>query len=203
MPAFPEVSLGESSNRSLCDANLADGTGTTMGKMMDRSKRPLDQISHEPQMRRAIELAVSARAKGNKPFGALLADFDGNVLLEAENTEFSENDFSCHAETNLLSMASRKYSVEQLNDMILYASCEPCAMCAGAAFFVGVGHVVFGLSADALAELWENNNPNPRVLDMSCRQVFDTALNHPVQVVGPIMQQEASAPHVGYKIPWK
>ncbi len=170
---------------------------------MNETQARLVALDHEGPMRRAIALAFGARQKGNKPFGAVLADFSGTVLLEAENTEFADNDFTRHAEVNLLSMASRKYSVEELRDTIMYASCEPCAMCAAAAFFTGVPNVVFGLSADGLASLWQNENSNPRVLDMSCRQVFDASATHPTQVVGPIMSEAAAEPHVGYRIPWK
>ena len=37
---------------------------------------------NEQLLRRAIELAVEARASGNPPFGSLLAGPDGTVLLE-------------------------------------------------------------------------------------------------------------------------
>ncbi|MDE0188932.1 MAG: hypothetical protein OXN80_07520 [bacterium] len=40
-------------------------------------------------LRRAIHLSASASAKGNMAFGALLADPEGNILLEAENTTFT------------------------------------------------------------------------------------------------------------------
>ncbi|MDE2790883.1 MAG: hypothetical protein OXI81_10725 [Paracoccaceae bacterium] len=54
----------------------------------------LDNLDYENLMSRAIELASNARKKGNKPFAALLADRNGNIVPEAENTEFTENDFT-------------------------------------------------------------------------------------------------------------
>ena len=50
-----------------------------MPEPLDLSKLDLDRL-----MGRAIELAVSARSKGNHPFGALLCDTQGNIMLEAE-----------------------------------------------------------------------------------------------------------------------
>ena len=41
------------------------------------------------KMRRAIEIAAQSREHGNHPFGALLADEEGYILLEAENTVLS------------------------------------------------------------------------------------------------------------------
>src|SRR6266446_9780779 len=59
-------------------------------------------------LRRAIELARQAREHGNHPFGALLVDHRGNVVLEAENTVRTDKDITAHAETNLMRMASRR-----------------------------------------------------------------------------------------------
>ncbi len=167
------------------------------------TKAALDSLDHEKLMSRAIELASNARKKGNKPFAALLADKHGNIVLEAENTEFTENDFTRHSEINLMSAASRMFHTRKLSELVMFVSAEPCAMCAGATFFAGVRAVVFGLSADSLADLWAVENPNPHVLDMSCRQVFEASATHPITVLGPIMEDEAAVPHLGYVIPDK
>ena len=70
-------------------------------------------------LRTAIELARQAREHGNHPFGALLVDKDNKVLLQAENTVVTGRDCTGHAETNLMRLASRHYSAEELE--ILYA----------------------------------------------------------------------------------
>jgi tRNA(Arg) A34 adenosine deaminase TadA len=110
----------------------------------------LSKLDHVRLMLRAIELAASARKNGNKPFAALLADMDGNIMVEAENTEFTESDSTHHSEVNLMSKASRKFNKGELGQMVMYVSAEPCAMCAGATFFAGVRAVVFGLSGESL-----------------------------------------------------
>lgn len=156
-------------------------------------------LDHERLMRRAIALAASARKNGNKPFGALLADLDGNVLVEAENTEFTNKDSTNHSEVNLLSKASKIYSMDERARMVMYVSAEPCAMCAGATFFAGVRAVVFGLSAESLAPMWvTEESPEPSLLDMSCRAVFESCKAHPTLVIGPMMEDEAMEPHLGF-----
>jgi len=60
---------------------------------------------------RAIELARLSRAKGNHPFGSLLVDASGRVVLEAENTVVTEHDVTCHAELNLVRRASMQFDV--------------------------------------------------------------------------------------------
>ncbi len=60
-------------------------------------------------LKQAVEIARLARQHGNHPFGALLADAEGNVLLSAENTVVTERDCTGHAETNLMRLASRQF----------------------------------------------------------------------------------------------
>ena len=93
----------------------------------------------------ALDIARRARSAGNHPFGALLVGADGEVLLEAENTVMTEHDCTGHAETNLMRLASTRFSLDILSGCTLYTSTEPCAMCAGAIYWGGINRVVYGL----------------------------------------------------------
>jgi tRNA(Arg) A34 adenosine deaminase TadA len=73
----------------------------------------------------AIELAWQARRHGNHPFGSLLLDAGGNVVAEAENTVVTRRDCTGHAETNLMRIASERFSPEFLQGCTLYTSTEP------------------------------------------------------------------------------
>lgn len=95
-------------------------------------------------MRESIKLARNAREKGNHPFGALLADPDGKILITAENTVETDHDITAHAETNLVRNAARQYPQDFLAECTLYASTEPCPMCAGAIYWANIRRVVFG-----------------------------------------------------------
>ena len=44
---------------------------------------------HEYYLKRCIEVSKASREHGNTPFGAILVDEDGNILLEQENVEIS------------------------------------------------------------------------------------------------------------------
>jgi tRNA(Arg) A34 adenosine deaminase TadA len=147
---------------------------------------------HEKLMRRAIELSANAR----DPFGALLADPGGRVVMEAENTAIVDGTVTSHAETNLVRDASKRFSREELGKMTLYASCEPCAMCAGAIFFAGIRSVVYGLSGETLMPMWVTKSKVPAaLLDLSCREVFAHCESYPTKVVGPMLEEEAAVPH--------
>ena len=150
----------------------------------------------ETLLRRAIAISVRAVEHGNHPFGSLLADGE-TVLLESENTVNSDNDVTGHAETNLVRMTSR-YTLEQLRTFTLYTSCEPCAMCAGAIYWSGIGRVVYALSEQELLPLTGDHPDNP-TLDLPCREIFARG-QRTVTVAGPALANEARAPHLGFWI---
>jgi tRNA(Arg) A34 adenosine deaminase TadA len=145
-------------------------------------------------LRQAIDIARRAREHGNHPFGALLADEQGNVLLEAENTVITDHDCTGHAELNLMRLASRQYSLEVLSRCTLYTSTEPCPMCSGSIFWGGVGRVVYALSEDGLYAM---TGDSPHKLLLSCRDIF-TRGGRPIDVLGPAIEGEARQVHEGF-----
>lgn len=147
-------------------------------------------------LRWTIGLAAQAREHGNHPFGSLLVDAGGNVLLEAENTVVTDRDCTGHAELNLVRAASKSLEPADLRDCTLYASTEPCAMCAGAIFWSGIGRVVFALSSAALMTMLGEEAAAGR-LDVSSRDVLERG-GHPVEVVGPLIEDEAREVHAGF-----
>ncbi len=104
-------------------------------------------------LRRALELAASARAGGEAPFGSLLVGADGAVLAEDHNTVLGDRDISAHPELKLAVWAARELDAETAAATTMYTSCQPCGMCAGAIERSGLGRVVFALSNEQLAEL--------------------------------------------------
>ena len=146
-------------------------------------------------MRAAIDVARSARSNGNHPFGALLADEAGRVLLSAENTVVTERDCTGHAETNLMRLASQAYEADFLAECTLYTSTEPCPMCAGAIFWGNVRKVVYGLSEKRLYGLIGEDSDE--VLYLPCRKLF-AAGQKPIEVIGPVLEQEAIKVHKGF-----
>ena len=144
----------------------------------------------------AVEVARRSREHGNHPFGALLVDAAGEVTLEAENTVVTGRDCTGHAETNLMRIASKRFSPEFLQGCTLYTSTEPCAMCAGAIYWGNVRRVVFALSEDGLREIVGSNPDNP-TLALPCREVFARG-QHEVEVSGPHLEHQARFVHEGF-----
>ncbi|MCA1407272.1 nucleoside deaminase [Ensifer sp. IC3342] len=151
----------------------------------------------ESLLRKAFDVARRSREGGDHPFGAILADRDGNVLLEQCNGYSSEGgDRTAHAERLLATRAGKAYDSDFLAGCTMYTSAEPCAMCSGAIYWAGIGRVVFGLSEREMKQLIGDSQENP-TLDLPCHIVF-AAGQRPTEVVGPILAEEAAKLHEEY-----
>ena len=101
---------------------------------------------HFEYIRSSYNLADEAAREGNHPFGALAVE-NGQIIATAKNSVVLECDNTRHAELNLVSYLSRNFSRDYIQKLTLYCSTEPCTMCAGALFWVGCRHIVYGCSA--------------------------------------------------------
>ena len=146
-------------------------------------------------LRRSFDVARRAMSHGNHPFGAILVDENRNVLIETENGYMPAHDGTAHAERLLASQACTTLSADALRNATLYSSAEPCAMCAGAIYWAGIGRVVYGLSEHRLRAVTGNHPENP-TLDLPCREVFKSG-QRTTEVLGPMLEDEAEALHAG------
>ncbi len=137
-------------------------------------------------MRLAIEAARQARAAGNMPFGACLVK-DGQVHWTAMNNQVSSADCTGHAEVALIREAAQQLSPEVLRGATVYASGEPCAMCAGAMFWAGIGRVVYGATTPDIEAALGGASLPARCADVlaHCQPA--------VLVEGPLLRDEAVA----------
>jgi tRNA(Arg) A34 adenosine deaminase TadA len=105
-------------------------------------------------------------------------------------------DRTAHAERVLLSEASARHSAAMLAGCTMYASAEPCAMCAGSAYWAGVGRIVHGLSERALGAI-TGDDPHNLTMDLPCREVVSAGRRR-VEVVGPLLEEESARVHDGF-----
>ena len=148
-------------------------------------------------LRRAIQLSEGARAAGKHPFGALVADGEGQVVAQAGNNSLPpDGDPTRHAELVAAASAARRLNPDQLARATLYSSAEPCCMCAGAIYWCGVGRVVYALSEARLLRLTGDHPENP-TFALPCREVFARG-QRPTVVLGPALEEEAAAAHAGF-----
>jgi tRNA(adenine34) deaminase len=132
-------------------------------------------------MRRALEQARSAQAKGEIPVGAVLVHGD-RIVAAGFNCPISANDPTAHAEMEVLRSGGRALGTYRLTDTTLYVTLEPCVMCASAMVHARVRRVVFGA--------WD-----PRAGGAgSLVDVFALpGLNHRVDAFGGVLAEECGA----------
>ncbi|RQW63089.1 nucleoside deaminase [Vibrio viridaestus] len=146
-------------------------------------------------LRDTFSLAEDAKNLGIHPFAAILVNKNGEKILEQINGYLPNKDMTGHAERKIMTRASKLYSPEFLQTCTLYISAEPCAMCAGAIYWAGVGRVVYGLSEATLKQLTGNHPENP-TLALPCRIVFESG-QRKTEVHGPLLEDEAAQVHEG------
>ena len=102
-------------------------------------------------LRRCVELAAEALDAGDKPFGSVLVDGDGNVLQEDRNRNTSV-DATYHPEIALARWAAQNMTAEARAKAVVYTSGEHCAMCSAAHAWAGLGRIVYVSSSKQLGE---------------------------------------------------
>ncbi|MDZ5459915.1 nucleoside deaminase [Azohydromonas lata] len=137
-------------------------------------------------MQRAIAASRRALAAGNRPYGAVLLSPEGRLLHEACNRQETDADDTAHAELVLVREAQARLGRDALRGATVFASGEPCAMCAGAMFWTGVRRIVWAASNPLMAELLGGE-----LLPACCADVL-AGSRPPVLVEGPLLEREAA-----------
>lgn len=100
-------------------------------------------LSDADWMRHALRLAERARAEGEVPVGAVLV-VNGEMIGEGWNRPIACPDPTAHAEILALRAGARHLGNYRLSNATLYATLEPCVMCAGAMVHARLSRLVFG-----------------------------------------------------------
>jgi tRNA(adenine34) deaminase len=135
----------------------------------------------EAFMRRALDAAVAAAARGEVPVGAVVVLGD-DVVSVAHNERETASDPTAHAEVLALRRAAAALGSWRLNDADLYVTMEPCPMCAGALVNARIRRLYFGC-----------DDPKAGAVRTLYTLLDDRRLNHRVEVVPGLLASEASA----------
>lgn len=87
------------------------------------------------------EIGVSNNDGG--PFGAVIVDKNGNIISKGHNKVLKTNDPTAHAEVVAIRKACKKLETSNLEDYIIYSTCEPCPMCLSAIIWSNIKTVYF------------------------------------------------------------
>lgn len=130
-------------------------------------------------MREALRLAAEGAAQGEVPVGAVVVK-DGTIVGRGYNAPISEKDPSAHAEIRALREASQNLRNYRLEGCSLYATLEPCAMCAGAIMHARIARLVYGAS-----------DPKTGACGSIVDLFSEARLNHHARVEGGVLAAEA------------
>jgi len=112
------------------------------------SDEVLEARSREDEtfMRRCLDLAREASARGETGVGALLVR-DSSVIAEAGEATRGQIDPSAHAEVQAIRIACRQEQSTDLSGCTLYTTVEPCVLCGYVIRRAGIARVVYGVAA--------------------------------------------------------
>lgn len=94
-------------------------------------------------MKRALQEAETAYAKGEVPIGAVIV-VENKIIARAHNLTETLNDVTAHAEMQAITAAADFLGGKYLKKCTLYVTIEPCQMCAGALAWSQIDRIVFG-----------------------------------------------------------
>jgi ribonuclease HI len=151
-------------------------------------------FADEALLRRAIALSEAAVELGGRPFGAVVTDSTGRVAAEAKSLPSVEpRDWTAHSEMQALRAASAVMTWEELSRATLYASSEPCPMCAAAMYWCNIRRLVYCVSEPVMRAL---RAPYKRAsgIAMRCEEIF-ARCDRRIEVTGPLIEEEGLAVH--------
>ena len=132
-------------------------------------------------MMQALELAREAGRLGEVPVGAVLVK-DGRVLSQAYNLRETTGDPTAHAERLALTLGGQALGTWRLDGCVLYATLEPCPMCAGAILLGRIARVVYGAA-----------DPKAGACRSLYRLIDDPRLNHRTAVTAGVLAADCGA----------
>jgi tRNA(adenine34) deaminase len=141
---------------------------------------PAERDAH--WMRHALALARRAASAGEVPVGAVLIGAHGQILGEGWNWPIAAHDPCAHAELIALRAAAARVGNYRLPETTLYATLEPCVMCAGALVHARVARLVFGA--------WD---PKAGAVESVYDIIARPRLNHAVAWTGGVLEAECAA----------
>jgi len=149
---------------------------------------------HVRFMALAIEESRKGLRAGERPFGAVVVRQD-EIIARAYSVVESVGDPTSHAEILAVRAATGHLRSPSLKGCTLYASCEPCPMCAGAIFASRIEQLVIGVSTQTLARLarWPSRSYSVEELGKQ--------MNLKLEVIRGVLEDEAEQVLGSYKWP--
>lgn len=130
-------------------------------------------------MKIALKEAEKAFQEDEVPVGAVAVK-EGKIIARARNKREKKGDPTAHAEIELLRRVAKRLGGWRLKGVTIYATLEPCPMCAGALVLARIDRLVYGASDEkmgAVSSLFKIAN--------------DDRLNHRISITEGVLAEES------------
>ena len=138
-------------------------------------------LGHDFYMGEALKEARKALEAGEVPVGAVIV-FEGKIIARAHNQVELLQDATAHAELIATTQAARFQENWRLAGMTVFATKEPCMMCAGALVHARITRLVFGARDEREGCAGSRLN-----------LVQDNPLRHRIETTGGVREEECAA----------
>ena len=155
-------------------------TSSSSWERLARLTGELASRADDTFMQEALAFARIAFSEGEVPIGAVVVR-DGRLLGRGRNRREALADPTHHAEIEALREAASAVGTWRLEGATLYATLEPCAMCAGAAVNARIARIVFGCT-----------DPKAGYCGTLGNVAQDERLNHRCEVSGGVLAEESA-----------
>ena len=140
----------------------------------------LSEIRINELIRACQKEAEKSIEQGNPPFGCVITDLGGNILIAAHNTQNTDTDPTAHAEITALRELGHKRGSRYLDGCIMFANAESCSMCMSASIKAHIKTFYFGAASEAKMNPW-----------LTVRDVTAKAMT-PLEIHSPILGEECA-----------
>lgn len=142
-------------------------------------------------MQAAILQAQKAKAAGDYSIGAVVVNTDKIIAIGGNAVKRCE-DPTQHAEIVAIRGAAQFFGKRHLEGCVLYATHEPCPMCAAAAIFARMQGIVYGATLEDMARYalqGRNAAFSWRTIDIRAKEIAERG-DPKLEIVGEFMREE-------------
>ncbi len=91
---------------------------------------------------------------GNPPFGCVITDPEGNIVVRDHNTQNSDNDPTAHAEIKALRQLGQKIESRYLDGYVMFANASSCSMCFSGSIKAHITKFYYGAPPEPSMNPW-------------------------------------------------
>ena len=148
-------------------------------------------------MREALHEARVGLESGEPPFGCVIVDPSGEIVVRNHDRVIQHGDMSSHAETLAVREAIGSVETQNLTDYQLISTIEPCAMCFTTAWLNRISRIVFGATME---DVYDITQQKQREMTITASEMNHRSGNT-IELVGGVLANDCTNIFKSYQFP--